>query len=93
MILKIEMWDEAAKIGPTMVPDCFYSLNNCRMLIKKTELQGKIVEKRIRRLDEEVDKEHECFSRLLECVHCLCRSTISPLLSNKEESDGCFRGT
>lgn len=65
-ILKVEMWDAAAQIGPTMEPNGFYALGNCRMMNKNGYLEAKIVQKKIQKLGEAQDSKSEAFARLLE---------------------------
>jgi ssDNA-binding domain of telomere protection protein len=68
MVLKIEMWDAAAAVGPTIVPNGFYLLTNCRMMLKGGFLEGKLVENKIKRLDENNDTENEALMKLLTYV-------------------------
>lgn len=53
-VLKIEMWDAAAEVGPNMKPGEFYSIRNVRMRLSAgSSWEAKFVEgKKIRRLDE-----------------------------------------
>ncbi|KAM6500355.1 hypothetical protein JOM56_003369 [Amanita muscaria] len=53
-ILKLEMWDAAAKIGPTMEPGTYYSITNARMRVSRGGyVEGKVVLPKIVRLNEE----------------------------------------
>jgi hypothetical protein len=52
--LKIEMWDAASKIGPTMEPGTYYAMSNVRMRISRGGyLEAKVVLPKITRLSEE----------------------------------------
>jgi hypothetical protein len=53
-ILKLEMWDGAAKIGPTMESGAYYSISNARMRVSRGGyVEGKVVLPKIVRLNEE----------------------------------------
>lgn len=56
-ILKIEMWDDAAPMGPTMVQGQYYSMKNVRARVNNAGyLEAKIVESKISYMGEgEVD--------------------------------------
>lgn len=64
-VFRIEMWDAAASVGPTMVRGGFYSIKNCRMLNKDGYLEGKLKENKITKLEVEEGKS-ENLTRLLE---------------------------
>lgn len=47
-VLKIEMWDAAASLGPTMLQGEYYSINNARMRVSQGGLvEGKVVERKV----------------------------------------------
>ncbi|KAJ7723962.1 hypothetical protein DFH07DRAFT_759311, partial [Mycena maculata] len=52
-MLPIVMWDEAGKVGPTMMAGEFYSLKNARAMTDREEgyFQAKLVEPKIRKLE------------------------------------------
>ncbi|KAF8637320.1 hypothetical protein AX17_002822 [Amanita inopinata Kibby_2008] len=53
-VLKIEMWDDAARIGPTMEVGTCYSISNARMRVSRGGYcEAKVVLQRIVKLDEE----------------------------------------
>ena len=52
-ILKIEMWDNAASMGPTMVQGHYYSMKNVRAKVNPAGyLEAKIVETKISHMGE-----------------------------------------
>ncbi|KAF8623517.1 hypothetical protein AX15_006294 [Amanita polypyramis BW_CC] len=52
-VLKMEMWDTAAKTGPTMEPGTYYAISNARMRLSKAGyLEGKVVLPKIIKLNE-----------------------------------------
>lgn len=53
MVLKVEMWDSAAAVGPDLKHRGYYRLNNCRMLNHDHYLQAKLVESKIREFSKE----------------------------------------
>jgi hypothetical protein len=46
------MWDEARALGPTMLPNEYYSLKNVRMKLSRAGcIEAKLVEPKIQKLD------------------------------------------
>lgn len=53
-VLKMEMWDSASKIGPTMEPGTYYAISNARMRFSRGGyLEAKMVLPKITRLNED----------------------------------------
>lgn len=51
-VLKIEMWDEAAQMGPELLAGRYVEMKNARMTLSKGgHFEGKIVQKKITLLD------------------------------------------
>ncbi|KAF7337988.1 Telo-bind domain-containing protein [Mycena venus] len=66
-IMPIEMWDDAGREGPNMLPGEYYILNNVRfMRDKQGYAESKLVEAKIQKLDSGAADEYPTLKALLE---------------------------
>lgn len=81
-VLKIEVWDEAIEHTQTMRPGEYYSIKNARMRTSQGGfLEGKLVQDKIRQLEEEEESHDSHFKALLKCV-----SFLNLYLQNPHDS-------
>ncbi|KAG6844918.1 hypothetical protein H0H87_002402 [Tephrocybe sp. NHM501043] len=68
-VLKIEVWDNAVAKAQTMYTGEYYSIGNARMRVSRGGyVEGKVVEDKIRRLDDADITHNDHFRKLLERV-------------------------
>lgn len=66
-VVKMEMWDSASKVGPTMKPGTYYAMSNARMRMSRGGyLEAKMVLPKIKRLNEDEAARIPHFKDLLE---------------------------
>ena len=66
-VVKMEMWDSASKVGPTMKPGTYYTMSNARMRMSRGGyLEAKMVLPKITRLNEDEAARIPHFKDLLE---------------------------
>ncbi|TRM58622.1 hypothetical protein BD626DRAFT_550637 [Schizophyllum amplum] len=66
LLLKIEMWDKARTASEAMLSGDYYAINNCRIITNMGHYEGKQVEPKFRKLDEENAAEEPALQALLE---------------------------